>query len=256
MSYKSKFNKALVFALASFFVGSVAVAAEDSAVNDYDCSLPELREYIQKKTDYFVNSPTSITTWEEFKRQDILEGAGTGAFPKDGDQAGGKDGEEPEEKCNYFWGDIDDWDVDINSGLDVDGVLDKINKYKDMIGKIMSGDLGSLVQEVQDRLIEQTNKMLDEVKKGVCKRLSSANVKKEIYRAADKYLSNKLENALGSIPVDLIDGNYDGYVSDILMSSYGSNGKLLNVFDSSLDSKRESFIQKETQRQFQKMINR
>lgn len=255
MSYKNKFNKVLGFTLATFFIsGGYVMAAEDTVVNDYDCSLPELREYVSKKTDYFVNSPTSITTWEEFKRQDILEGAGTGAVPKDGQNSEGPNSGKPEQ-CNYFWGDIDDWDTELEKAKE--SGYNKYEEYAKLLAGLMSGDLKGLMDAVRNKLIKETDRMLEEVRKGVCKRLSSQNVKKEIYRAADKYFSGTHNGAMGGFnPVDLVDGNYNGFVNNILYHAYGSNGKLLNVYDKNLDNRRIRYMERESDRQYDKMINR
>lgn len=254
MSYKNKINRVLGITLMTFFISSGASYAanvDDTVVNDYDCSLPELREYVSKKTEYFVNSPTALTTWEEFKRQDMIEGAGTGNVPKDGAEIG-KDGANEPEECNYFWGDLEDWDTEMKKQEEEAG-----GKYDDLIniiGGIMKGDMKGFYEKSKELMKKRAEEMYAEVKKGVCKRLSSENVKREVYRSADKYFSR---NTIGGYnPVDVIDGNFNGFVNDVLGDSYGSNGKLLNVFDKDLDSRRERFINNEVERQYESIKDR
>lgn len=244
---KTKVNIIFKTAIATFLLSSgLALANENKVVNDYDCSLPELREYVAKKTDYFVNAQSSIPTWEEFKRQDLIEGAGTGEVPKDGNSSPATG---QEEKCDYFWGDISDWDSNIKEQIgDInDSIMAGFDSLKSLLSGDFSGALQAAYSEAERVMLEKADQMINEVKKGLCKRLSKDNVEKEIYRAADKYISSN--SVVNGIPKDLVDQNFNGYINDVLTNSFGSTGKLLNINDKKLDTRRDRFISNEINRQ-------
>lgn len=244
---KTKVNIVFKTAIATFLLSSgLALANENKVVNDYDCSLPELREYVAKKTDYFVNAQSSIPTWEEFKRQDLIEGAGTGEVPKDGNSSPATG---QEEKCDYFWGDISDWDANIEEkvGSISDSIMDGFDSLKSLLSGDYRGALKTAYSEAEKVMLNKADQMISEVKKGLCKRLSRDNVERELYRAADKYISSS--SAMNGIPKDLVDQNFNGYINDVLTNSFGSTGKLLNINDSKLDTRRNRFINNEIDRQ-------
>lgn len=228
------FKKTLITTL---IVLSFSAVAAEKAVNDYDCTIDELKSYMGKKTESLVQRDTAIATFEDFKKGNVARtSAATAGNPASGSTGTGT-GTETED-CNYFWGDLEDisYEPQDNSGL---------------LGAILSGDIGSIVNATKDRIYDVATGMVDEIKKGVCKRLSTENVKKTVI----DYSDDALKKSTGGIGVDdVINPDINDIINDGLKGGFGSSGKLINVFDPAQDSRRSSAILKETDRQVNEMM--
>lgn len=215
--------------LATFIILANPVFA-DTAVNDYDCSIDELKGYIEKKSEGLVQRKSAIQTWETFKKTNTRTAAS---------EAGGisPNSSGKSEDCNYFWGDLDD--ITYNSG-----------DLGSTIGDILSGNMSGIVDKAVGRITEVTDSMISEIKKGLCKRLSTGYVKKEVYNYGNKTMDSLTGYDIG----DVTDPNLNGYINSALKNTYGSTGKLLNVFDPSIDSSRGRGILKESDRQMESIL--
>ena len=226
------FKKTLITTL---IVLSFSAGAAEKAVNDYDCTIDELKSYMGKKTESLVQRDTAIATFEDFKKGNVARtSAATAGNPASGSTGTGTETED----CNYFWGDLEDisYEPQDNSGL---------------LGAILSGDIGSIVNATKDRIYDVATGMADEIKKGVCKRLSTENVKKTVI----DYSDDALKNSTGGIGVDdVTNPDINDIINDGLKGGFGSSGKLINVFDPAQDSRRSSAILKETDRQVNEMM--
>jgi hypothetical protein len=222
--------------LAAFIILANPVFA-DTAVNDYDCTIDELKGYMEKKTEGLVQRKTALATWEEYKSSaSTPTAASSGGATKGG--ATNPDGTPATEQCDYFWGDIEDIKMD---KTDTGGILDDI----------LSGNMSGIVDKAGERITTVTDGMIDEIKKGLCKRLSTENVKKTAY----KYGNGAMKDATGGYGLgDVTDPDLNGFVNDALKGSYGNTGKLINVFDPNVDAKRGSAIMKEGDRQMRSIM--
>lgn len=224
------FKKSLISMCIVLSISSVTIASEQQ-VNDYDCTVEELKSYIGKKTEGLVQRKTTIPKFKEFvKRNTERTSAASAGAPVTG--TGGA----AEEDCNYFWGDLEK--VKYENKVD-----------NDIISAILSGDISAILNKSKERVYDIATGMAEEIQKGLCERLSTDNVMDTVYDYGDE----ALEKATGGYDYgDVTDVN--GMINGELRGSYGSVGKLINVFDPDLDRNRSRAILKETDRQVESMI--
>ncbi len=224
------FKKSLMSICIVLSITSVTIA-NDQQVNDYDCTVDELKSYIGKKTEGLVQRKTTIPKFKEFvKRNTERTSAGSAGAPVTG--TGGA----AEEDCNYFWGDLEK--VKYENKVD-----------NEIISAILSGDINAILNKSKERVYDIATGMAEEIQKGLCERLSTDNVMDTVYDYGDE----ALEEATGGYDYgDVTDVN--GMINGELRGSYGSVGKLINVFDPDLDKNRARAILKETDRQAESMI--
>lgn len=217
--------------MATLIVLSFSAVAAEKAVNDYDCTIDELKSYMGKKTESLVQRDTAIATFEDFKKGNVAKTSAATA----GNAAEGSTTGETEE-CNYFWGDLEDisYEKQDDSGL---------------LGAILSGDIGSIVNASKERITQIAEGMTEEIKKGVCKRLSTENVKKTVV----DYSKGVVKDTTG-YSGSITDPDINKVINEGLSGGFGSSGKLLNVFDTKQDSRRSSAVLKETDRQINEMM--
>lgn len=226
------FKKTLLSLCITLSFSSGVIAATDKVVNDYDCTVEELQSYIGKKTEGLVQRKSPIPVFDEFvKRNTARSSAGTAGGPVQGS------GGEASEDCNYFWGDLEKVKFKKpNSGL---------------IGAILSGDISAILNKSKERVYDIATGMAEEIQKGLCERLSTDNVLETVTDYGDE----ALENATGGYDSgDITDPDLNGMINGGLKGSYGSVGKLINVFDPDLDKNRSGAILKETDRQMESMM--
>ncbi len=213
---------------------SAGAAESSKAVNDYDCTIDELKSYMGKKSESLVQRETAIATFEDFKNGNVARtSSGTAGKPAAGSGTGAT------EDCNYFWGDLEDisYEPKDNSGL---------------LGAILSGDIGAIVGATTDRIYEVASGMADEIKKGVCKRLSTENVKKTVIDYGDDAIRSGTGTNIGI--GDITNPDINDMINDGLKGGFGTSGRLINVFDPAQDKRRTNAILKETDRQVQEMM--
>lgn len=226
------FKKTLLSLCITLSFSSGVIAATDKVVNDYDCTVEELQSYIGKKTEGLVQRKSPIPVFDEFvKRNTARSSAGTAGGPVQGS------GGEAAEDCNYFWGDLEKVKFEKpDSGL---------------IGAILSGDISAILNKSKERVYDIATGMAEEIQKGLCERLSTDNVLETVTDYGDE----ALENATGGYDSgDITDPDLNGMINGGLKGSYGSVGKLINVFDPDLDKNRSGAILKETDRQMESMM--
>lgn len=226
------FKKTLLSLCITLSFSSVVIAETDKVVNDYDCTVSELQSYIGKKTEGLVQRKTPIPVFDEFvKKNTARSSAGTAGGPVKGS------GGEAEEDCNYFWGDLEKV---------------KFEKPDDgLIGAILSGDISTILNKSKERVYDIATGMAEEIQKGLCERLSKDNVLDTV----TDYGDGVLEEATGGYDSgDITDPDLNGMINGGLKGSYGSVGKLINIFDPDLDKNRSGAILKETDRQMESMM--
>lgn len=231
------FKKTLMSTLIVLSVSAHAATENSSKVaNDYDCTINELQAYMGKKTESMTQRETAIAPFDDFQKGNVARTASStagGAAPVEKNP----DGTPKAEECNYFWGDLEDIKYEQK---DDSGILDAI----------LSGDIGGLVNASKERVMEVATGMTDEIKKGVCKRLSTENVKKTVIDYGD----DALKDGTGYGVDDVTDPDLNGFVNDGLKGGFGNTGKLINVFDPAQDKNRANVILKETDRQAKEMM--
>jgi hypothetical protein len=230
------FKKTLMSTLIVLSFSAYAATDNSSKVaNDYDCTINELQSYMGKKTESMTQRETAIAPFDDFQKGNVARtssanAGGAAAAEKNPDGT-------PKEECNYFWGDLEDIKYEKK---DDSGILDAI----------LSGDIGGLVNASKERVMEVATGMTDEIKKGVCKRLSTENVKKTVIDYGD----DALKGSTGYDTGDITDPDLNGFVNDGLKGGFGNTGKLINVFDPAQDKNRANVILKETDRQAKEMM--
>jgi len=228
--------------LAFIITSTTTFAIADTAVNDYDCTVDELKSYIEKKSESLVQRKTAIAPWEAMKRAETAPTAAStaGAVTPNNNNGTGVGAGTPTatKDCNYFWGDLEEITYDKGS---LDGIL----------GDILSGNMSGIVDKAAERIGEITEGMISEIKKGLCKRLSTDNVKETLYDYGDNQFG-KVTN--GMEIGEVLDPDLNGFINDALRGSYGNTGKLINVFDPNVDAKRGNVILKEADRQMESIL--
>lgn len=231
------FKKTLISTLIVLSFSAHAATDNSSKIaNDYDCTINELEAYMGKKTESLVQRDTAIATFDNFKKGNVAKtsAANAGGAAASATNADGT----PKEECDYFWGDLDDIKYE---SKDDSGILDAI----------LSGDIAGLVSAAKDRITQVADGMTEEIKKGVCKRLSTENVKKTVI----DYSDDALKSSTGYNTGDITNPDLNGFINDGLSSGFGSTGKLINVFDASQDKNRSNVLLKETDRQTKSMMD-
>lgn len=214
-------------------LSTVALADSDSfAPNEYDCTPEELTSYIEKKSESIVQRDTAITDFESFKIATQGVGSNLDTYSSTGGIAGGSS--LVAEDCDYFWGDIDDISIDT-------GLFDKI------LG-VLDGDMGGIYDMAADRIAKVADGMLTSIKKGLCNRLSTSAVKKQVY----KYGNEMMKQQTGYNSRVLTDPNI--VINDVLSDNLGSTGRLLNIADPRLDSARAGAVSREEKRQIDSIM--
>lgn len=215
----------------SVSTGVIASGTSDSIVNDYDCTVDELKSYMGKKTEGLVQRKTTVPTFDDFiKKNTERTSAGTagGAVASDGTAA--------EEDCNYFWGDLDKVKFE--------------QPDNEIISDILSGDISAILNKSKERVFEVASGMAEEIQKGLCKRLSTESVKETVTDYGDAVLNDQT----GYTSDDILEPDVNGMINGTLKGSYGSVGKLINIFDEDLDKSRSGAILKESDRQVETMM--
>lgn len=209
---------------------SSSVYSAEATVNDYDCTVDELKSYIGNKTEGLVQRRSTVPTFKEFVEKNTERTSPTTAGnPVEGGA---------EDECNYFWGDLEE-------------VQFPENDDSGLIGAILSGDIAGILNQSKDRIIDVADTMANEIKKGLCKRLSTENVKSTIIDYGD----GQLEKATGGYDSgDILDPDLNSMINGQLKSGYGNMGKLINLGDPKLDKQRSNAILKETDRQIESMM--
>jgi hypothetical protein len=234
----NKFKKSILALslVASFSITGVGLAAEASiadsslAPNEYDCTPEELTSYIEKKSEGIVQRDTSIADFESFKVASRGVGSNLDTYASQAGGIGNSSLVSTQEDCDYFWGDIDD--------ISIDGsIFDKIS------GIFTGGGLGSIYDAASERITEVADGMISNIKKGLCKRLNTSTVKKQVYNYGDRMLKD--QTGYNSRVVD----NPNILINGVLSDNLGSSGRLLNINDTSLDSARTGAVSRETNRQ-------
>lgn len=223
--------KKTLLSLCITFAFSTAVNSAETVVNDYDCTVDELKSYIGTKTEGLVQRKSTIPTFTDFVKNNTERTSPTSAGkPVEGGQA--------EEDCNYFWGDLDKVQFPDNSNSDI-------------ISAILSGDISAILNKSKERVYDIATTMAEEIQKGLCERLSTENVTKTVIDYGD----GSLEKATGGYDSgDLLEPDLNGMINGQLKNGYGNIGKLINLGDPSLDKKRSGAILKETDRQIESMM--
>lgn len=230
------FKKTLLSTLIVLSCSAYAATDNSSKIaNDYDCTIDELKAYMGKKTESLTQRETAIATFDNYQKGNVsrTSSANAGGAAAAETNADGT----PKEECNYFWGDLEDIKYERK---DDSGILDAI----------LSGDVNAIVNASKERIVEVAEGMTDEIKKGVCKRLSTENVKKTVI----DYSDDALKNSTGYDTGDITDPDLNGFINDGLKAGFGSTGKLINVFDATQDKNRANVILKETDRQAKEMM--
>lgn len=218
--------------LSALSVSAISSGADSDAFapNEYDCTPEELTSYIEKKSESIVQRDTAITDFESFKVATQGVGSNLDTYANSGSGSNGNSSlVAKQEDCDYFWGDIDDISVD-------DGIFDKITG-------IFDGGLGGIYDMAADRIGKITDDMLGSIKKGLCKRLNTNTVKREVYKYGDQMMKQKTGYNSRVLQDPQI------IVNDVLSDNLGSTGKLLNITDPRLDSARENAMGREVKRQ-------
>jgi hypothetical protein len=230
------FKKTLMSTLVVLsFTAHAATDNSSKVANDYDCTINELQAYMGKKTESMVQRESAIAPFDDFMKGNVAKTSASTAGGK-APAATNPDGT-PKEECNYFWGDLEDIKYERK---DDSGLLDAI----------LSGDINGIVNASKDRITEVAEGMTDEIKKGVCKRLSTENVKKTVI----DYSDDAIKGSTGYDTGDITDPDMNGFINDGLKAGFGNTGKLINVFDPAQDKNRSNVIFKETDRQAKEMM--
>lgn len=209
-------------------LSTMALADSDSfAPNEYDCTPEELTSYIEKKSESIVQRDTAITDFESFKIATQGVGSNLDTYSSTAGNAGTSS--LAADDCDYFWGDIDDISLDT-------GMFDKI------MG-VLNGDIGGIYDMASERISQVADGMLTSIKKGLCNRLSTSAVKKQVYKYGNEMMK---QNRV------LTDPNI--VINDVLSDNLGSTGRLLNIADPKLDSARAGAISREEKRQIDSIM--
>lgn len=212
---------ALAFSLSIMLSGN-AIAA-DLKVGEYDCTVDEVQSYMLKRSEG-LRRDTTISTWEDFKGAAKTTNAST---------AGGQSSTSKPDDCSTIFDDgakLPDIEYDKDSGLG--GILESI----------LSGDIGGLAKQAGDKIIEVSTGLIDEMKKGVCKRLSADKIEKDV--------NGVIRGQTGSSTTSILNGSaINKAIDSQIEDSLGRTGKLINVFDSGLDNSRNRAIDNEINRQ-------
>lgn len=230
-----KFKKTILALslIASFSMAGVSVAAESSvpdsslAPNEYDCSPEELTSYIEKKSEGIVQRDTGITDFESFKIASQGVGSNLDTYAN---QAGNSSSlVSNQEQCDYFWGDIDDISIDDSLFSTISGIFS-------------GGGLSSIYDAASERITNVADGMISTIKKGLCKRLNTDTIKKQVYNYGDDILKEQTGYRSSSM-------NPNTIINDVLSDNLGSTGRLLNINDPNLDSTRSNAVNREVTRQ-------
>lgn len=222
-----------------------AVAADDYdslAPNEYDCTKDELISYIEKKSESIVQRDTAITDFESFKIATQGVGSNLDTYANVAGKAGTS--QLAAEDCDYFWGDIDEVSIDMDSEL-----FDKIWSV------LNGGGIDAIYDLASQRISSITDGMLTNIKKGLCSRLNTTSVKREVYKYGNELLKqneiiNRNINSSGDVNNEI-----NGFINSALSESLGSTGKLLNLADPKLDNTRNIAVERETKRQLDSIMN-
>lgn len=210
---------------------SSAVHSADAVVNDYDCTVEELKSYIGTKTEGLVQRRTTIPNFKEFIKHNTTRTSPTTA----GNPVNG--GVNEQENCDFFWGDLEEVKFPDKSS---DGIIEAI----------LSGNIGAILDKSKERVVDIATTMAEEVKKGLCERLSTDNVKNTIIDYGDA----QLDKNTGYNSGELLNPDLNSMINSQLKNGYGNMGKLINLADPALDKQRTNAIFKETDRQIESMM--
>ena len=251
--------------------GANAVTMNELKVNKYDCSVSEVKDYMMKRTTS-LRKETGIATWDDFKEGSVLiKTAGSGGTVPDAafiDPASGTIGPVTGEgsggglfsDCPMFssdatWEELD-LNIDWNFSVDFGGVLD------------------TFINAAKNAIDEAKARIEEELKKGICERIDfvalaeAANEKTEQYYGA--FRSSAISDFNSSVDNDVAQDMFRdlsaggsvgsgaelNLIGSVLDDSFVGNEKLLNIFDPEIEQKRSSAINKEKERQNDKLINR
>lgn len=202
--------------------------ADDLKVGEYDCTVDEVQSYMLKRSEG-LRRDSAISTWEDFK---------TAAKTTTASSAGGtatsstSNGTNSKDNCSSIFDSgttLPDIEYDENSGIGK------------IISSILSGDIGSLAQQGIDTVVNVSDELITQMKKGICKRLSTD---------ITKTVNGTVKDATGYSSTSILNGSAVGKaVNSQLEESLGRTGKLINVFDSGLDNSRQRAINGEINRQ-------
>lgn len=207
----------------SFILSGNAIAA-DLKVGEYDCTIDEVQSYMLKRSEG-LRRDTTISTWEDFKGAAKTTNAST---------AGGQSSTTKADDCSTIFDDGAKL-PDIDYGKDDSGL-------GGIIGSILSGDIGGLAKQAGEKIIDVSTGLIDEMKKGVCKRLSADNIEKDV--------NGVIKGQTGSSTTSILNGSaVNKAINSEIEESLGRTGKLINVFDSGLDNSRNRAINNEINRQ-------
>lgn len=264
----------------TFTSGAFAQSINDLEVNKYDCSVEEVKNYMNKRTSS-LKKDTGIATWGDFKENAVyITAASEGGNPPDSVNVGQStpDGVNQGEEglfagCPTFNMPDVSWNVDFDS---VTGIFDGLPDF--------GNDLASFQESVKNEI----NRMIERfTEKGFCERLNEqldGDFMNSIQERASGYaegfrgdaleeLDNRVDGILedqtgsdlsswtGSDVGDIADGDTNAniennIINNALSDSAGGSGKLLNVYDSRLDDNRERAKEDEIDRQQNKLTDR
>ena len=264
----------------TFTSGAFAQSINDLEVNKYDCSVTEVKNYMNKRTSS-LKKDTGIATWGDFKENAVyITAASEGGNPPDSVNAGEStpDGVNQGEEglfagCPTFNMPDVSWNVDFDS---VTGIFDGLP------------DFGNALASFQESVKNEINRMIERfTEKGFCERLNEqldGDFMDSIQERASGYaegfrgdaleeLDNRVDGILedqtgrdlsswtGSDVGDIADGDTNAniennIINNALSDSAGGSGKLLNVYDSRLDDNRERAKEDEIDRQQDKLTDR
>lgn len=241
-------KKSLLFILVGLALSQPALATsaksvvKNAAPNQYDCTVDELELYITKRTED-LRRDSDLGTWEDFKKAATNAKKNgmnsTNSTETGGDVAaeakakadamastGGGTGSE-EDDCPLFYSDLKD--------LEIPDLGD--------LGGLISGGLSGLQDKAKEQMSNLADTLMDTVKQGVCKRLSTDYI---VDKGTD-FLDDNLKEEIGYTTKDITGGNFANEVlNDSLQEEYGaSNAKLLNLLDPKLNNARENFIERQ-----------
>jgi hypothetical protein len=166
------FKRTIVFFITfTLLTGSIGTyAAEDVVIdNPYECSSEELQAYINNKMESLEKGATPSKKWSVFKV----------AYTQ-------KKMEEGDDDCAPFW----------EESVDLMGLLNGLQDAFDAIGGFLSDPTSffdALLQTIKDRMQSMVDKLIEEITKGICERLSQDFLMGKLQDAAEDHIKEQTD---------------------------------------------------------------
>lgn len=205
--------------------------------NTSECSPSELEVYIAKKNaGLMIDTP--IRNWEETKA--MVSAAKTNPVVKAQINATGDPAADAAMKKKAAEAATSDSQCDLMNSEYESMDLSALDQISEALSNIGSG--GGLVDMMLEASKAKLNEVFEAAKQGMCASARPEKYIEQTQKTGDKIMKKNL----GYSSSDMSDPNIlNDVTNDVLKEQTGeSQGKLLNVFDSSLDDNRQRYIER------------